>query len=178
MEGEKSTVKKFGTFVFPQIHDNMDGWGPCEVPEQFRDTPYQPFSKDDRLGKVKPVCIIEEYFKLSLYRLQTGLAICTLTEDQPVSLLHKAGPYSNMLTFRSSQHTDKYVNVYGLGGQTYTYHHEQDESTFQLVDTAKIQKPLYQKGRPRFNQVSEVKHLLDHIPYMYVSYCKWQETYM
>ena len=48
---------------------------------------------------------------------------------------------------------DKYVNVYGLGGQTYTYHHDEDESTFQLVDTAKIQKPLYQKGRPRFNQV-------------------------
>ena len=49
--------------------------------------------------------------------------------------------------------TDKYVNVYGLGGQTYTYHHEEDESSFQLVDTAKMQKPLYQKGRPRFNQV-------------------------
>ena len=39
-------------FVFPHIHDNPAGWGPCEVPEQFRDTPYQPFSKDDRLGKV------------------------------------------------------------------------------------------------------------------------------
>ena len=49
--------------------------------------------------------------------------------------------------------TDKYVNVYGLGGQTYTYHHEEDESSFQLVDTAKMQRPLYQKGRPRFNQV-------------------------
>lgn len=48
----KSTVKQFGSFLFPQIHDNMDGWGPCEVPEQFKDTPYQPFSKDDRLGKV------------------------------------------------------------------------------------------------------------------------------
>lgn len=39
-------------FVFPTIHDNPSGWGPCSVPEQFRDTPYQPFSKDDRLGKV------------------------------------------------------------------------------------------------------------------------------
>ena len=39
--------------IFPRIHDNPDGWGPCEVPEQFRDTPYQPFSKDDRLGKVR-----------------------------------------------------------------------------------------------------------------------------
>ena len=39
-------------FVFPQIQDNPNGWGPIEVPEQFKDTPYQPFSKDDRLGKV------------------------------------------------------------------------------------------------------------------------------
>ena len=48
--------KLFGSFLFPQIHDNLDGWGPCEVPEQFRDTPYQPFSKDDRLGKVFVMC--------------------------------------------------------------------------------------------------------------------------
>ena len=40
-------------FVFPHIHDNPVGWGPCAVPEQFKDTPYQPFSKDDRLGKVR-----------------------------------------------------------------------------------------------------------------------------
>ena len=39
-------------FVFPQIQDNPNGWGPCQVPHQFKDTPYQPFSKDDRLGKV------------------------------------------------------------------------------------------------------------------------------
>ena len=40
-------------FIFPAIHENPTGWGPCEVPEQFKDTPYQPFSKGDRLGKVK-----------------------------------------------------------------------------------------------------------------------------
>ena len=39
-------------FEFPVIHENPSGWGPCEVPEQFKDTPYQPFSKGDRLGKV------------------------------------------------------------------------------------------------------------------------------
>ncbi len=47
-EGQAAQPK----FIFPQIHDNPLGWGPCEVPEQFKDTPYQPFSKDDRLGKV------------------------------------------------------------------------------------------------------------------------------
>ena len=39
-------------FEFPVIHENPNGWGPCEVPEQFKDTPYQPFSKADRMGKV------------------------------------------------------------------------------------------------------------------------------
>merc|ERR1719378_1117442 len=34
------------------IQDNVDGWGPCAVPDQFRDIPYQPFSKGDRIGKV------------------------------------------------------------------------------------------------------------------------------
>ena len=40
-------------FVAPIIQDNPDGWGPCELPEQFKDMPYQPFSKSDRLGKVR-----------------------------------------------------------------------------------------------------------------------------
>lgn len=40
-------------FIFPTVHENPSGWGPCEVPEQFKDTPYQPFSKRDRLGKVR-----------------------------------------------------------------------------------------------------------------------------
>lgn len=42
-------------FMTPVIQDNPSGWGPCAVPEQFRDMPYQPFSKGDRLGKVLPV---------------------------------------------------------------------------------------------------------------------------
>jgi len=39
-------------FASPFIQENTDGWGPVEVPEQFREMPYQPFSKGDRLGKV------------------------------------------------------------------------------------------------------------------------------
>lgn len=39
-------------FVAPAIQNNIDGWGPCELPDQFKDIPYQPFSKGDRLGKV------------------------------------------------------------------------------------------------------------------------------
>lgn len=50
-ESTVTTIPK-PVFVFPQIQDNPNGWGPCVVPIQFKDTPYQPFSKDDRLGKV------------------------------------------------------------------------------------------------------------------------------
>lgn len=39
-------------FVPPAIQDNPGGWGPCQLPKQFKDMPYQPFSKGDRLGKV------------------------------------------------------------------------------------------------------------------------------
>lgn len=43
-------------FQAPAIQNNPDGWGPCELPDQFRDIPYQPFSKGDRLGKVRILC--------------------------------------------------------------------------------------------------------------------------
>lgn len=39
-------------FQEPAIQNNPDGWGPFELPDQFKDIPYQPFSKGDRLGKV------------------------------------------------------------------------------------------------------------------------------
>lgn len=39
-------------FEMPAVQNNVDGWGPCELPDQFKDIPYQPFSKGDRLGKV------------------------------------------------------------------------------------------------------------------------------
>jgi len=48
MEGKAS-------FIPPVIEDNPDGWGPCSIPTAFKDIPYQPFSKGDRLGKVKPL---------------------------------------------------------------------------------------------------------------------------
>ena len=47
-DDEQKSVPKF---VAPVIQDNVNGWGPCDMPEQFKDMPYQPFSKGDRLGK-------------------------------------------------------------------------------------------------------------------------------
>ena len=87
-----------------------------------------------------------------------------------LSLCTVSFPY---LTF---SFTGKYGNVYGHGRQTYLYHHEEDESSFQLVDRTKVQKPLYLKGRPRFNQVCVyVWCLLQVRVHVHVSPCcrKW-----
>jgi len=40
-------------FIPPVIQDNPDGWGPTDLPLKYKDMPYQPFSKGDRLGKVR-----------------------------------------------------------------------------------------------------------------------------
>ena len=45
---------------------------------------------------------------------------------------------------------DKYASQFGAGSQ-YSYYHEEDESTFQLVDTGKVQKTQYQRSRMRYN---------------------------
>lgn len=39
-------------FTLPFINDNTDGWGPNNLPERFKDLPYQKFSKSDRIGKI------------------------------------------------------------------------------------------------------------------------------
>lgn len=98
-------------FKAPPIQDNPDGWGPRDMPDQFKDMPYQPFSKGDRLGKISD---------------WTGAAIL------------------------DKKYKDKYQSQFGSLSQ-YAYYHEEDESSFHLVDTARIQKPPYQRGRFRQN---------------------------
>ena len=48
-------------------------------------------------------------------------------------------------------HLDKYRSQYGAGIGMYQYIHEDDENTFQLVDSTRLPKPAYQK-RTRFQQ--------------------------
>ncbi len=50
--------------------------------------------------------------------------------------------------------SDKYSSQFG-GGSQYAYFHEEDETSFQLVDTAKTQKTAYQRNRMRFAQVPQ-----------------------
>ncbi|ODM93751.1 Eukaryotic translation initiation factor 3 subunit D [Orchesella cincta] len=106
----KSTLK----FTPPVIHDNETGWGPTGIPEQFKDMPYQPFAKSDRLGKIAD---------------WTGA------------------------TYPDRRFQNKYISQFGVGaGNQFAYFHDEDESSFQLVDTTKIQRPMYQRSRFRPNQ--------------------------
>ena len=98
-------------FEKPTVQFNENGWGPCELPATFKDMPYQPFSKSDRLGK-----------------------ICDWTSSS-----------SN-----DKKYQNKYASTFGTGSQ-YAYYHEEDETTFHLVDTARVQKPPHQRGRFRGN---------------------------
>jgi len=98
-------------FITPAIQDNATGWGPCNMPEQFKDMPYQPFSKGDRLGKISDWTV------------------------PPVP---------------DKRYASRYVSTFGAGNQ-YAYYHEEDETSFHLVDTTKVQKPPYQRTRFRLN---------------------------
>eukprot|EP00118_Oscarella_pearsei_P014225 m.120541 g.120541 ORF g.120541 m.120541 type:complete len:159 (+) comp37734_c0_seq11:49-525(+) len=101
-------------FRVPDLQDNPDGWGPCELPTQFKGVPYQPFSKSDRLGKASD---------------WTG------------------NVYSD------KKYLNRYQSQLGAGGTVYNYTHEEDESKYKLVDTAKVQRSAYQKQRIRTSQM-------------------------
>ncbi|KAJ1527670.1 hypothetical protein ONE63_007630 [Megalurothrips usitatus] len=109
---EEPSQDEVAHFRAPEIQHNSTGWGPCDMPDQFKDMPYQPFSKADRLGKISD---------------WTGAA------------------------FQDKKYTSKYQSQFGAGSQ-YAYYHDEDESTFHLVDTARVQKPPYQRGRFLRNQ--------------------------
>ena len=38
-------------FPVPVLSDNPDGWGPTTLPEQFKNIPYAPFNKSDKVGR-------------------------------------------------------------------------------------------------------------------------------
>ncbi len=54
--------------------------------------------------------------------------------------------------FRMCLPVDKYNSTFGVGaGNQFAYFHDEDESSFHLVDTTKVQRPMYQRSRFRPN---------------------------
>ena len=66
---------------------------------------------------------------------------------------------------------DKYNSQFSSMASQYAYYHEEDESSFHLVDTSRMQKPIYQRGRGRFNQVGyKVDKSVGIVSYPYSAY--------
>lgn len=49
--------------------------------------------------------------------------------------------------FQDRRYMNKYSNQFGQGGNQYAYFHDEDESSFQLVDTSRNLRPMYGRGR-------------------------------
>uniref|UniRef100_A0A8C4QGH9 Eukaryotic translation initiation factor 3 subunit D n=2 Tax=Eptatretus burgeri TaxID=7764 RepID=A0A8C4QGH9_EPTBU len=56
--------------------------------------------------------------------------------------------------YQDKRYTNKYSSQFG-GGNQYAYFHEEDEGSFQLVDTTRVQKSIFQKNRMKFTQVRQ-----------------------
>ncbi|CAG8476433.1 4107_t:CDS:10 [Funneliformis caledonium] len=96
------------TFKLPEIIDNDSGWGPSPamLPEKFRDIPYAPYSKADKLGKIADWSTPEQKEKESSGRQRAN--------------------YRN--------YRDQYT-AYGYGvSSAFVYTHAEDEASFSVVD--------------------------------------------
>lgn len=45
-------------YGIPDFAFNSNGWGPCSIPEQFEDLPFKSFSRDDKLGMIIDVSML------------------------------------------------------------------------------------------------------------------------
>ena len=100
-------------FAVPEVEDNPQGWGPQGEPNIFAGIPYQPFSKNDKLGKAAG-----EFTGASNYRSKNV--------------------FFPFFLRNSYRFIARYGNVYG-GGDAYAYYHDED-SSFQLVDSSKVKQ--------------------------------------
>lgn len=126
-------------------------------------------SAEGNLSTCKKLCC---YFLCPFPRLLIGLEPLIKTRDtqvrQRLTLIYcdKILPHQRGESLGESSinqfiwSPDKYSSQFG-GGSQYAYFHEEDETSFQLVDTAKTQKTAYQRNRMRFAQVRPSRRMLN-----------------
>lgn len=101
------------SFALPPIKDNSIGWGPAShvLPEQFRDIPYAPYSKGDKLGRIADWSAPEG-------QKQDNRETSGRTGRQGFNRFNK-DPYQS----------------YGAGvSSAFIYTHNEDEASFSVVD--------------------------------------------
>ncbi|KAI9301571.1 eukaryotic translation initiation factor 3 subunit D [Cunninghamella echinulata] len=125
-------------FLLPTLHDSEYGWGPASdvVPTEFRDIPYAPYSKADKLGRV---------------------ADWTNPDGQKQDNRENSGRQGKQgfNRFNRDQH-----QVYGASfASAFAYTHTEDESSFSVVDnrSANVKKMALKaagntRARPQIKQ--------------------------
>ncbi|KAF9161432.1 hypothetical protein DFQ27_008127 [Actinomortierella ambigua] len=100
------------SFQLPEIIDNPNGFGPVGLNAQFRDIPYAPYSKADRLGKIADWSAPEG--------AQGG------AKDQ------RDNQRGGRSGFRNAR--DNYVPFGSNAANAFNYQHTEDEASFSVVD--------------------------------------------
>lgn len=67
-------------FQAPLVVDNKEGWGPTDDTFQYKDMPYQPYSKSDQLGKVKRTSFLSKIFDLICFYFRSPIGRALFTE--------------------------------------------------------------------------------------------------
>jgi translation initiation factor 3 subunit D len=122
------------SFVLPPIHDNPDGgWGPStsNIPDQFKfkDIPYAPYSKSDKLGR------FADWNDISTDNRQATVGLPTTQTARAAGTTRRR----------------EGAQAFGSGAASaFAYFHVEDEASFSLVDnktTAPRRGSAFTRGR-------------------------------
>jgi len=106
-------------FTLPSVTDSKSGWGPVGLSAQFRDIPYAPYSKADKLGRIADWSAPEG----------------TQGKDQRGGAADQRGNRPGFRNFR-----DNYVPFGSNAANAFNYQHTEDEASFSVVDNRSTQK--------------------------------------
>ncbi|KAG0012799.1 hypothetical protein BGZ81_001381 [Podila clonocystis] len=106
-------------FTLPSVTDSKSGWGPVGLSAQFRDIPYAPYSKADKLGRIADWSAPEG----------------TQGKDQRGGAVDQRGNRPGFRNFR-----DNYVPFGSNAANAFNYQHTEDEASFSVVDNRSTQK--------------------------------------
>ncbi|KAG0337890.1 hypothetical protein BG000_004827 [Podila horticola] len=106
-------------FTLPSVTDSKSGWGPVSLSAQFRDIPYAPYSKADKLGRIADWSAPEG----------------TQGKDQRGGAVDQRGNRPGFRNFR-----DNYVPFGSNAANAFNYQHTEDEASFSVVDNRSTQK--------------------------------------
>ncbi|KAF9115543.1 hypothetical protein BGX27_007430 [Mortierella sp. AM989] len=98
-------------FKLPNVSDSQSGWGPVGLSAQFRDIPYAPYSKADKLGRI---------------------ADWSAPEGAQGKDNRGADQRGGRAGFRN--YRDNYVPFGSNAANAFNYQHTEDEASFSVVD--------------------------------------------